>query len=160
MTSGEGHAHRYAATLAWAGSTGAGYDAYDRGHDIAVGGHAWRGSADVAFRGDPALTNPEELLVAAASACQLLSFLAVAARARIDVVHYRDDATGIMPDDNQPRWVTRIDLRPAITVRDPDGRVTPERIHHLSEVGHRECFIAASLRSEIVVSPTVTILPS
>ena len=61
MTSGEGHAHRYAATLAWAGSTGAGYDAYDRGHDIAVGGHAWRGSADVAFRAVPAVWNNAQL---------------------------------------------------------------------------------------------------
>ena len=125
----------------------------------AAAGRGPDGGPDALERG-PVRTDPEELLVAAASACQLLSFLAVAARARIDVVHYRDDATGIMPDDNQPRWVTRIDLRPAITVRDPEGRVTPERIHHLSEVGHRECFIAASLRSEIVVSPTVSILPS
>lgn len=152
--------HHYAARLAWSGSTAGGYEAYDRAHDLQVGEHAWRGSADPAFRGDPALTNPEELLVAAASACQLLSFLAVAARARIDVVDYRDEATGVMPSGNRPQWVTRIDLRPAITVRDPDGRLTPERIAHLSEVAHRECFIAASLRSEIVLAPTVTIVTS
>ena len=159
--------HHYAAQLAWSGSTGAGYDAYDRTHDLAVGGHRWRGSSDVAFRGDPSLTNPEDLLVAAASACQLLSFLAVAARARLDVVEYRDDAIGVMPEGNRPMWVTRIDLRPTITVRvdspagaepDPTAQEALQaRLHHLSEVAHRECFIAASLRTEIVVAPTFTI---
>lgn len=153
MTDHDG-AHHYAARLSWSGSTAGGYEAYDRGHDLSVGDHTWRGSADHAFRGDPALTNPEDLLVASASACQLLSFLAVASRARIDVVAYHDEATGVMPEGNKPMWVTRIDLRPAITVRDPDGRVTAERI------AHRECFIAASLRSDIVITPTVTIIAS
>jgi organic hydroperoxide reductase OsmC/OhrA len=90
--------------------------------------------------------------VLAASSCQLLSFLAVAARARIDVVDYRDDAEGEMPDDEQPMRITRIRLRPRITVR---GEVNEKRIRHLVEVGHRECFIANSLRTEIVVEPEV-----
>jgi organic hydroperoxide reductase OsmC/OhrA len=107
-------------------------------------------SSDPAFRGDPALLNPEQLLVLAASSCQLLSFLAVAARARIDVVDYRDDAVGEMPEDEQPMRITRITLRPRITVR---GDVNDERIRHLVDVGHRECFIANSLTTEIVVEP-------
>jgi organic hydroperoxide reductase OsmC/OhrA len=91
--------------------------------------------------------------VLAAASCQLLSFLAVAARARIDVVDYRDDAEGEMPDDEQPMRITRITLRPRISVR---GEVSEERIRHLVEVGHRECFIANSLNTEIVVDPQVT----
>src|SRR5262249_1070220 len=80
--------HRYTVTSAWQGSTAAGYEAYDRSHEA----HAppaeakLRLSGDPAFRGDAARLNPEQLLVVAASSCQLLSFLAVAARARIDVV--------------------------------------------------------------------------
>ena len=98
------------------------------------------------------LLNPEQLLVAVASSCQLLAFLAVAARARIDVVAYADDASGEMPGDDLPMRITRIDLRPSITVR---GEVALERVEHLVEVAHRECFIANSLRSDIVVTPTV-----
>jgi organic hydroperoxide reductase OsmC/OhrA len=109
-------------------------------------------SSDPAFRGDPALLNPEQLLVLAAASCQLLSFLAVAARARIDIVDYRDDAEGEMPEDEQPMRITRITLRPQITVR---GEVKEERIRHLVEVGHRECFIANSLNSEVMVEPIV-----
>ncbi len=112
-------------------------------------------SADPAFRGTPDLLNPEQLLVMAAASCQLLSFLAVAARARVDVVDYQDDAEGEMPEDERPMRITRITLRPRITVR---GDVNEERIQHLVEVGHRECFIANSLKTDVVVEPEVWIV--
>ena len=138
----------------WTGSTGVGYDAYDRAHSATTDPPtvSLAVSADPAFRGDPSLLNPEQLLVLAAASCQLLSFLAVAARARIDVVAYEDDAEGVMPEDVRPVRITRIDLRPRITVA---GEVSPERIEHLVEVAHRECYIANSLSTEIVVTPTI-----
>jgi organic hydroperoxide reductase OsmC/OhrA len=141
-------------SCAWQGSTGAGYEAYERSH----GAHAPPASstlalsADPAFRGDAAQLNPEQLLVVAAASCQLLSFLAVAARARIDVVEYRDDAEAEMPEDEQPMRITRITLRPRITVR---GDVSEDRIRHLVDVAHRECYIASSLKTEVVVEPVV-----
>jgi organic hydroperoxide reductase OsmC/OhrA len=141
-------------SCSWHGSTGAGYDAYDRSHEAHVGQVETdlRLSSDPFFRGDPALLNPEQLVVLAASSCQLLSFLAVAARARVDVVDYRDDAEGEMPEADQPMRITRITLRPRITVR---GDVSEERIRHLVDVGHRECFIANSLNTEVLVEPEV-----
>ena len=63
------HLHRYRAAVHWDGSTGAGYDTYDRSHrataDPVEG--ALSLSADPSFRGDPALLNPEQLVVLAAS---------------------------------------------------------------------------------------------
>jgi organic hydroperoxide reductase OsmC/OhrA len=151
------HDHTYRAELRWAGSTGAGYDGYGRRHRVATP-PATAGldlASDPAFRGDPSLTNPEQLLVAAASSCQLLSFLAVAARARLDVVAYVDDATGVMPTDDPPLRLTRIDLHPHVTLADTDRpRPTAERLAHLAEVAHRECFVANSLRTEVVVRAT------
>ena len=131
-------------TSAWSGSTAEGYDAYapDPHGGRAAGDPELAVSADPAFLGDPAQLNPEQLLVLAAVSCQLLSFLAVAARARIDVVEYRDDADAEMPEDDPPVRITRITLRPRITVRGPVG---DERLHHLVEVAHRECFIANSV---------------
>jgi organic hydroperoxide reductase OsmC/OhrA len=134
-----------------------GYDAYGREHQgVAPPAEAvLRLSSDPAFRGDPALLNPEQLVVLAASSCQLLSFLAVAARARIDVVAYEDDAEGEMPEADKPMRLTRIVLRPRMTVRaDPDA-VSDDRIRHLVEVAHRECFIANSLRTDVVVEPVI-----
>jgi organic hydroperoxide reductase OsmC/OhrA len=141
-------------SCAWRGSTGAGYEAYDRSHQATAPPvrASLQLSSDPAFRGDPALLNPEQLLVMAAASCQLLSFLAVAARARVDVIDYRDDAEGEMPEDERPMRITRITLRPRITVR---GDVDEDRVRHLVDVGHRECFIANSLKTEVIVEPTV-----
>jgi organic hydroperoxide reductase OsmC/OhrA len=146
--------HHYRVSCAWQGSTGVGYDGYDRSHTaLAPPADATLDlAADRAFHGDPARLNPEQLLVVAAASCQLLSFLAVAARARVDVVDYRDDAEGVMPEAERPLRITRIVLRPRITVASGTG---PERIVHLCEVAHRECFIANSLRTEILVEPTI-----
>ena len=146
--------HRYTTVTTWSGSTGAGYDAYDRAHvGAAPPAAAELGmSADPAFHGDPARLNPEQLLVQAASSCQLLSFLAVAARARVDVVAYEDRAVAEMPEEPRPARIARIVLRPRITIRGEMPRGT--RLLHLVEVAHRECFIASSLSSEIEIQPT------
>ena len=144
--------HRYRVECAWEGSTGGGYESYDRTHRVVAppAVTALDLTSDPVFRGDPTVLNPEQLLVAAAASCQLLSFLAVAARARLDVTSYSDDAEGFMPDDDPPMRVTRIMLRPRIRVR---GDVTDDRLRHLCEVAHRECFIANSLATEIVIEP-------
>ena len=150
-------AHRYTASCAWRGSTAAGYDAYPRTHEAKTppAPATLQLSSDPAFGGDPALVNPEQLLVLAASSCQLLSFLAVAARARIDVIEYRDEAEGEMPEDDPPMRITRITLRPQIVVWED---VSEARVRHLVEVAHRECFIANSLTTELVVEPDISII--
>lgn len=150
--------HHYRVRCRWSGSTGAGYEAYAREHhaEAVPAEAALRLSSDPAFRGDPSLLNPEQLVVLAAASCQLLSFLAVAARARIDVVDYTDEAEAVMPEADPPARITRIVLRPRIQVVAGPG-ATVERVAHLVEVAHRECFIANSLRSEIVVEPTIAI---
>ncbi|MFN8041365.1 MAG: OsmC family protein [Acidimicrobiales bacterium] len=149
--------HRYRAQVTWSGSTGAGYEAYDRTHavtcppataDLTV-------SSDPAFRGDPTLLDPEQLLLAAASSCQLLAFLAVAARARVDVVTYTDQAEAVMPEDDPPVRITAIALRPRIIVRGPGGATAVDKLARLVEVAHHECFIANSLRSDVVVEPVI-----
>jgi len=149
--------HHYRVTSRWSGSTGVGYEAYDRTHSVATTPptETLTLSADPAFRGNPAMLDPEELFVLSASSCQLLSFLAVAARARIDVVDYVDDGEGFMPDDVKPVRITEIVLRPRITVR---GTVTEERVRHLCEVAHRECYVANSVTTEIRVEPEITIV--
>ncbi len=152
---GSATVHHYEVGCAWEGSTGVGYDAYDRTHTATVAPaiDALTMSADPAFLGDAAAVNPEQLLVLAAASCQLLSFLAVAARARIDVVAYNDRAEAVMPEDDLPVRVTRITLRPRIQVR---GSVGEDRLRHLCEVAHRECYIANSLTCDVRVEPTFT----
>lgn len=169
------HVHRYRCGLAWEGSTGAGYEQYQRVHrwwirlpDGTRVSPTDEMSNDPAFLGDAAFANPEHLLLMAAASCQLFSFLAVAARARIDVVAYADDATAEMPESNKPMRLTTIVLRPRITLAgsayddaggasrgSADGPApTDARLQRLIEIAHKECFIANSVRPEITVEPT------
>jgi len=108
-------------------------------------------SADPAFRGDPALANPEQLVLAAASSCQLLSFLAVAARAGVEVTGYTDEATAMMPQDGPPVRIRQITLRPVITVRDAD----PATVERLVRTAHDECYVANSLTTVVHVEPVI-----
>ena len=144
--------HTYHAITSWSGSTAAGYESYDRTHqsESPPADQKLTLSSDPAYGGNPALLNPEQLLVQAASSCQMLTFLAVAARARIDVIGYEDAADAIMPEDDKPIRITKITLHPRITVR---GDVTDERIAHLVDVAHGACFIANSVKSEVAVEP-------
>ncbi len=99
---------------------------------------------------DPAGVDPEEALVASASACHMLWFLHLARDSGLDVAGYRDEARGTMGRDERGRMaVTRITLRPEIEFagRKPDAGELA-RLHHEA---HDKCFIANSLRSEIVV---------
>ncbi|WP_446665869.1 OsmC family protein [Flexivirga sp. B27] len=141
--------HSYPVALSWQGSTGEGYDAYSREHRVGPAGLAgMKLSADPHFGGDPAVANPEHLLVMAASSCQLLSFLAVAARARLDVVDYADAAEGTMPQGNSPMSVTTITLRPVVTLA-TGSRL--DQLERLTRIAHEQCFIANSLRSLISI---------
>ncbi|MFC7488406.1 OsmC family protein [Knoellia sp. CPCC 206453] len=145
--------HSYRATIAWEGSTGGGYTAYTREHDGAVppATESFALSADPHFRGDATRANPEQLLVLAASSCQMLSFLHVAATAKLDVLDYTDDAEGIMPEREQPMRITRITLRPRVLVA---AGSDVSQFAELMHKAHESCFIANSLNTEVVLEPT------
>ena len=146
----------YRARCAWKGSTGEGYENYDRAHTAA----APPARQEVTLtsgeegRGSPDDLNPEQLVVMAASSCQLLWFLHIAARSRVDVVGYEDDAEGVMPPDAKPQRLTEITLRPRIVVR-PGPRASEERVRHMAELAHRECYIANSLKADVRVEPQI-----
>ena len=147
--------HRYDARLRWTGSTGLGWEHYDREH-VATAPPA---EQEIQLttgesKGDPAVLNPEQLVVMAASSCQMLMFLHLAAKARIDVVEYEDEATGLMPLDNEPVWITEITLRPRIVIA---GEANEERVEKLVRTAHENCFIANSLRSEMAIEPRIEI---
>jgi organic hydroperoxide reductase OsmC/OhrA len=146
--------HHYRATCSWAGSTAVGYEHYGRAHQGTAppATPELTLSSDPAFRGDPAHVNPEQLVVLAAASCQLLSFLAVAARARLDVRDYRDEATATMPEAERPTRLAEIVLRPRIVLAEGPSE---ERVRHLVDVAHRECFIANSLATPVRVEPVI-----
>jgi organic hydroperoxide reductase OsmC/OhrA len=140
--------HTYRTQLRWTGNLGVGtanYRGYARDHEIAAPGKPpISGSSDPAFRGDAARWNPEELLLAALSACHQLWYLHLCAAAGVVVLAYEDDAEGVMEEeaDGAGQFVEAI-LRPQITLAPGTDPATAQALHH--EAG-KKCFIARSVR--------------
>ncbi|MFQ5786176.1 MAG: OsmC family protein, partial [Alphaproteobacteria bacterium] len=110
--------HRFACTTRWTGADRGpilSYDDYSRDHMIEIAGKpALACSADGTFLGDSSRHNPEDLLVAALSACHLLSYLAFCARAGVAVVAYEDAAEGTMTVRDRRMRFTEVVLRPRV----------------------------------------------
>jgi organic hydroperoxide reductase OsmC/OhrA len=145
--------HHYETRLRWTGSTGLGWESYDRAHNaVAPPAEQEIRLTTGEAQGDPRILNPEQLVVMAASSCQMLWFLHLAAKARIDVVEYADDASGLMPDDDQPERITEITLRPRIVIA---GEASEERVRKLVQIAHEHCYIANSLKSDLRLEPRI-----
>jgi organic hydroperoxide reductase OsmC/OhrA len=102
---------------------------------------------------DGSAVDPEEALVASASSCHMLWFLSLAQSAGLEVQSYRDEAEGTLAKDERGRIaITRIVLRPEVMFSGAEpSKEALARLHHEA---HEKCFIANSLRSEIVVEPS------
>ena len=148
-------ANSYETRLRWTGSTGLGWEHYDRTHVGTAPGAAQEVRLTTGeSKGDPALLNPELLLLMAASSCQMLWFLHLAAKARIDVVEYEDEATALMPTDREPVRITEITLTPRIVVA---GDASEARVRKLAATAHEHCFVANSLTAQMTLQPTVEV---
>ena len=144
---------RYETRLHWTGSTGLGWAHYDREHSVTAPPAEQELRVTTGeSKGDPRVLNPEQLLLMAASSCQMLWFLHLASKARIDVVAYEDDAVALMPEDEEPVRITEITLRPRIAVA---GEPSEERVRRLVEAAHRHCFVANSVNSSMTIEPSV-----
>jgi organic hydroperoxide reductase OsmC/OhrA len=99
---------------------------------------------------DAAALDPEEALVAAASSCHMLFFLSLAATRGFVVDRYEDDAVGTLgPDERGRLAITRIVLRPRIVFVGPAPDAAALAVLH--HEAHERCYIAQSLRGEVVV---------
>jgi organic hydroperoxide reductase OsmC/OhrA len=102
---------------------------------------------------DPAGVDPEEAFVASLSSCHMLWFLDIAARAGWVVDHYRDEAVGVMARNAQGRLaMTRVTLRPAVRFA-PERMPTPDVLQALHHQAHDSCFIANSVKTEVLCEP-------
>jgi organic hydroperoxide reductase OsmC/OhrA len=152
-TSGRKNTHDYKARLIWDGNLGTGttsYTGYGRKYRLQIDGKPELvGSADPMFRGDGNVYNPEDLFVAALSSCHLLSYLALCARTKINVVAYEDNASGtLVLTPNGGGIFESVTLAPG-----GDEKKAME----LHEQAHDLCFIAASVKIPILHEPVVRV---
>ena len=153
-----GRMHRYEAKLVWTGGKdpSAPFRKHDRSYDLnADGKPTISGSSDVAFRGSKSRWNPEDLMVAAISACHHLWYMGLCAAAGIVVRTYKDAADGTMEEeaDGAGQFV-RVTLRPRVTLA---PGADAQRALALHQTAHEKCFIARSVNFPVEQSPVVEI---
>lgn len=144
--------HRYALSTSWSGET-RDYRRYSRRHRIAFDGKAAiEGSADPALGGDADCHNPEEMMLAALSACHMLWYLHLCADAGVVVTAYEDAAEGTMVEEPHKGRFTEAVLRPSVTIAADSDAARAEALHARA---HAECFIANSVNFPVRCEPTI-----
>jgi organic hydroperoxide reductase OsmC/OhrA len=152
-------AHEYCATISWRldGEDFA-KGRYSRAHEwhfdggIKLPASASPGVVPAPFSRTDAV-DPEEAFVAALSSCHMLTFLDLARRAGAVIRSYDDEALGVMERIAAGRMaVTKVTLRPRIVFAGavPD-KAKLDELHHQA---HELCFIANSVKTEILIEPT------
>lgn len=149
--------HRHEAHVTWSRGGAPFTDGqYSRRHEWTFdGGVTVRASSSPAVVplpfSAPDAVDPEEALVASASSCHMLWFLSLAAQRGLVVDTYADEAFGVIERVARGKLAfSRIVLRPDIRFSGPEA---PEAatVSALHEAAHERCFIASSLRCDVVV---------
>lgn len=126
-------------------------------------GHIWRfdGGVEVPASSSPHVVpvpysveenvDPEEAFVATLSSCHMLFFLHFASDAGLVIDHYTDAATGEMKTVDGKTMITKVTLRPKVTYGGmvPDPKLLDD-LHHRA---HDACFIANSVKTDVIVDP-------
>ena len=154
--------HQYRATVAWRRGDAKFTDQrYSRAHEWSFDGGVTvpASSSPLSVRLPYSVAeavDPEEALVAALASCHMMTFLYVAAKQGFVVDSYADDAAGEMTKNERGKmWVSKVMLAPAITFGG-EKRPSPEQLDELHHLAHEECYIANSVKSEVVVQGTMS----
>jgi organic hydroperoxide reductase OsmC/OhrA len=130
------------------------YESYRREHalrferGVTVPGNA--APANIPKSVPPAAgVDPEQAFVAALSSCHMLWFLHLACNRKFVVDRYVDEAVGLLDKD----WISKVTLRPVVTF---SGKAPTEEEHRaLHHKAHEKCYVANSVKSEVLVEPKI-----
>lgn len=148
-------AHVFVSHLDWSGAAkGPTHDAatFSRDLDVSIDGVTVPMSSAPGFGGNALRVNPEQLYVAALSACQALTYLFLAARGGVSVTGYSDDAVGELALVDGAFRMATVTLRPRITL---ERAADAERARALVEKAHRQCFIGNSVSARVDLEPVI-----
>ena len=112
-------------------------------------------SAAKAFKGNPNLYNPEDLLLSSIVSCHMMSYFYVCSQNGIDVVSYIDEAEAVLnvTEEGSGRFV-EVRLYPKVIIAQSEKMNEAMQLH---KKANQLCFIANSCNFPIIHFPTCTV---
>jgi len=148
--------HLFKAELNWASSPNPEQSAskfYSKSHKIVIEGKpVLNVSAAKAFKGDPELYNPEDLLLSSLVSCHMMSYLYVCSQNGIEILEYSDNAEATLEvsPDGSGRFV-EVKLNPKVKISDSDKIGLALELHAKA---NQLCFIANSCNFPVLHDAT------
>lgn len=105
-------------------------------------------------KGMPNIWSPEHLFTASVSSCLMTTFLAIAENSKLDFESFNCEATGIMESVDGKYLMTEILLKPSVTIDDEKDRERAQRVLEKSEAA---CLISNSIKTKVMMEPTIKI---
>ncbi|MBX9889233.1 MAG: OsmC family protein [Flavobacteriaceae bacterium] len=144
--------HFFKAKLNWSSKeqpTPSATKMYTKSHSIVIEEkEMMQVSAAKAFKGDPSLYNPEDLLLSSVVSCHMMSYLYVCQQNGIEVLSYQDNAEATLEvlDNGSGRFI-EVRLFPKVIISNKEQIA---QAIHLHKEANKLCFIANSCNFPIV----------
>ncbi|TVR86528.1 MAG: OsmC family peroxiredoxin [Saprospirales bacterium] len=103
-------------------------------------------------KGMPGIWSPEHLFVASVNACLMTTFLVIAENSKLDFIRFESKAIGTVEKVDRKYRVTKISLKPVLTIPDTMRKDRAVRILEMSE---ENCLISNSVNTAIHLQPQV-----
>jgi organic hydroperoxide reductase OsmC/OhrA len=117
-----------------------------------TGKPSFRVSSPPEFRGEENVWTPEDLFVGAIETCLLMTFSSIIQKRQLAVEAYESEATGLLEFVDTGYRFTRVELKPKIIVANQESI---EPVLEAIRRAHRDCLVANSLLTEVIVEPDV-----
>jgi peroxiredoxin-like protein len=134
--------------IEWSGGRG--------GTGTAEGKQSFRVASPPEFKGEAGVWSPEDLLVQAANACTMTTFLSFAGRKNLPLAAYASSAAGLLEFVDGKYRFTKIEIQVQIRLK-PGG--SPDEAQQILHDAHEACLIANSLRADVHVVGDVKVEP-
>lgn len=107
------------------------------------------------FKGEPGFWTPEDLFVASIESCLMLTIVGIAEKRGVEMVSYTSSAEGSLEWREGGYEFTKIIVRPNIVVSYDEAAAS---MHEIVARAHDACLIAKSVRSTLVLEPTIAVV--
>ncbi len=104
--------------------------------------------------GHPGIWSPEHLFVAAAEACVMTTFLAIAENSKLAFVSYGSEAEGTVEKTDHGYEVTEIMIRVRVVIREEAAR---DRAKRIVQKADENCLISRSMKTRVTVEPEIVV---